>query len=94
MTEVVRSLRAWPWQTPRFSGWAVDVGGYDHDPVVELDVRDMVVADFARLPNGEGTTFLVVGLDVDSIADGPERLLAAIEALGSDPLRNVVKLHG
>ena len=54
----------------------------------------MVVADFARLPNGEGTTFLVVGLDVDSIADGPERLLAAIEALGSDPLRNVVKLHG
>lgn len=69
------------WETPRFSGWAVDVKGYEHSPGVELDLRgSFLVADFIATGPG-ATSFLLVNLDEEMRGDVPDLMLTAIKAV-------------
>lgn len=78
MADGVSVIDAQPWMSKVFSGWWVRVGGYRHDPARELDIQDMIVADF--VPCGaDGTDFLLVDADqVSSARNAPARLLEAI----------------
>lgn len=69
------------WRSSTFAGSTVRVDGYRHNPEVELDVQDLLVADFAPTPDETGTDFLLVALDRENLPDAGERLLRAIEAV-------------
>lgn len=69
---------AQPWQSPFFSGWAIELRGYEHPANVELDMLgSFAVADFIT-PEPGVTHFLLVNLDEEMRSDAPELLLEAI----------------
>lgn len=84
MAEAIRIVRAAAWGSAHNSGWIVDLGGYHHSDAVELEIEDFLVADFAELPDGAGTCFLLVDVARVPANGGPEKLLRAItESLGA-----------
>lgn len=80
MADSITVTNAEPWATSAFAGWLVEVAGYTHDPLIELEVDGMLVADFEKAETGIGTRFLLVARDSGNVPDAGARLVAAIEA--------------
>lgn len=78
MADAIEATVAQPWRSEFFSGWAIEVRGYEHSPSVALDLLgSFTIADFIT-PEPGVTHFLLVNLDEEMRSDAPELLLDAI----------------